>query len=124
MVLVKEKLGNDLSTLPDCESKIKEGSRGELRLYVDRALLQEEMEQLENEILSQGVILTDSIKQYARVVIIKFEKRIAPLLIIALAIGAIGVGVLGWQLWSSDGVPLWVWGVGIGALLYFVLRRT
>ena len=124
MKLVAEKLGNDLSSLSDYESQFREGDKGELRLYVDRPLYQDELEQLGSEILGQGVNLTDTIKQDARIVMIRFEKRIAPLLIIALAVGALGVGILGWQMWQTTmrGVPLWVWGVGIGALLYLIRK--
>lgn len=125
MKLIGENLSSGLSSLPGYEAYYKEGDIGELRLYVSQPLSDETIEQLESEIISKGVYLTEPIAQDARVVIIKFKKTIAPLLIIAGAIAAIGVGLLGWQIFklTALGVPIWAWIVGGGALLYLVLRK-
>jgi len=125
MKLLGENLGSDLSPIPDYDSYFREGDTGELRLYISESLSDEVIGQLETEICSQGVILTEPIAQDARVVVIKFKKAIAPLIIIIGAVIAIGASILGWQIFKSVqmGVPLWVWLVGGGALLYILLEK-
>ena len=124
MELIGEHLGQDLGDLESYEVYFGEGSKGELRFYVENPLSLETIEQLEAEICSQGVYLTGPIEQVSRVVIIPFEKRIAPLLIIAGVVGAVVVGLLGWQIWKMTvlGIPLWVIGIGGIALLYLLFR--
>ena len=124
MELVGERIGN-LSNLSDYEVYFGEGDNGELRVYLQRPLYQDEIDKLENEICSQGVVLTAPITQDARILVIKFQKAIAPLLIIGGAIAAIVAGVTGWQIFRTTqmGVPLWVWGVGGIALLYLLFRK-
>jgi hypothetical protein len=41
-------------------------------------------------------------------------------------ITSIGTGILGWQIWKSTtlGVPLWVWGIGGAALLFFIFSSN
>ena len=128
MELIGEYLGQDLSSLPDYEVYYGEGDRGEVRFYVDRMLSEEKIQELQDRILNEGVVLTEPIQQNSRIISIKFEKRLAPLAIIAIVVGgivAIGAGLLGWQIWKTTqmGVPLWVWLVGGGALLYLLLRK-
>ena len=124
MKLIGENLGQDLSTLKDYESYFNEGDIGELRLYVDNSLNQEDINQLEQDICNQGVILTAPIAQDARVVLIRFQKAIAPLLIIGGVVAAIIVGILGWQLLKTtvSGIPAWAWLLG-GALIYYTVSR-
>lgn len=45
------------------------------------------------------------------------------LLIVAGVVAALGVGITGWQIWKSTtlGVPIWVWIIGGGALLFAFL---
>ena len=123
--LIGESLGKDLSTLVSYEGYYREGDKGELRLYVESLLTRETIEQLEAEIINQGVTLTESIKQDARVVVIRFQKRIAPLLIIGGVLVAIVGGILGWQIFMSVqlGVPIWVWLVGGLSLVYLLFRE-
>jgi len=128
MELIGEYLGQDLSSLPNYEVYYGEGDRGEVRFYVDRMLSEEKIQELQDRILNEGVVLTEPIQQNSRIISIKFEKRLAPLAIIAIVVGgivAIGAGLLGWQIWKTTqmGVPLWVWLVGGGALLYLLLRK-
>ena len=123
--LVAENLGSDISFLGDYEVCYQEGDTGELRLYVDQPLSYDDVSQLEYEICSQGVVLIGPIKQDARVVVISFQKAIAPLAIIAIIVGgivAIAAGLLGWQIfkYSKLGVPVIVWVVGLGALAYLL----
>ena len=123
MKLIAENLGEDLSTLENYEVYYNEGDRGEARLYVSESLTEEQLQLIEGEILSQGVVLTEPIYQVARCVHINFEKRLAPLAIIAIVVGGIVVvvgGLLGWQIFKSTqlGVPLWVWGIAGAALIY------
>ena len=71
--------------------------------------------------------MTAPIVQDARVVSIKFQKAIAPLLIIAGAVIAIVGGLLGWQIfqYSKLGVPIWVWAVaGLGLVYLFFTSDT
>ena len=125
MRLVGENISNDLSTLPKYEAYFGEGDTGELRLYVSEFLTDNAIQQLEDEIIAKGVVLTEPITQDARIVVIKFKKMIAPLLIIVGAVVAIGAGILGWQVFKTTqmGVPIWVWVVGGSALLYLLLRE-
>ena len=126
--LIGEYLGQDLSSLPDYEAHYAEGDRGEVRFYVDRMLPEEKIQELQDSLLNEGVILTEPIEQNSRIISIKFEKRLAPLAIIAIAVGVVVVAVgavIGWQIFKTIqwGVPVWVWLVGGGALLYLLLRK-
>ena len=125
MELIGEYLGQDLSLLPNYETYLSEGDRGEVRFYVDRQVSEEKIQELQDSLLSEGVTLTEPISQIARVLLIKFEKRLAPLAIIAIVVGGIiaaGAGLLGWQIWKTTqmGIPIWVWVVAGGALLYLI----
>ena len=126
--LIGEYLGQDLSSLPDYEAHYAEGDRGEVRMYVDRMLPEEKIQELQDSLLNEGVVLTEPIEQNSRIISIKFEKRLAPLAIIAIAVGVVVVAVgavIGWQIFKTIqwGVPVWVWLVGGGALLYLLLRK-
>ena len=123
--LIGEHLGQDLSSLPNYETYYAEGDRGEVRFYVERQLSEETIQELQDRILNEGVVLTEPIEQIARIISIKFEKRLAPLAIIAIVVGGIVVvvgGLLGWQIFKTVqmGVPLWVWFVVGGALAYLI----
>ena len=121
MRLVAESLGPDMTSLDKYESYYGEGSKGELRVYMNRELTQNEMSYVGDEIIRQGVC--GSISQGARILFVSFEKRVAPLLIIATIIGATISGILGWQLFKEVGVPAWAWMVGGCALAYLISRR-
>ena len=125
MELIGESLSNNLSNLSSYEVYFKEGDTGELRVYLERSLYQDEMDCIQTEILSQGVILIAPVTQDARILVIKFRKTIAPLLIIGGAIAAIVIGTIGWQLLRTEtaGIPLWTWITGVGFILYTVSRR-
>ena len=124
MKLIGEDIGHELDSLPKYEGYYKEGDIGELRLYVAETLSEDILGNLEHNIRSQGVVLTAPIIQEARIIVIKFQKAIAPLLIIAGAVGIVVVGIIGWQLWKEPlGIPWWVWIIGGGALAYLLLRK-
>ncbi|MDD5397833.1 MAG: hypothetical protein PHU70_02015 [Dehalococcoidia bacterium] len=120
MELVAEQLSADVQGIEVHESRFAEGDIGELRLYVDHDLTERELIILEEAIRSQGVLLLAPVTQDARVVVIKFRKAIAPLLIIGGAVTAVVTGLVGWQIFQASqfGVPVWVWGVAAAALLY------
>lgn len=124
-MLIGEKLGSDLSSLSSYETYFGEGDIGELRVYLDRPLYQDEIDRLQTELLSQGVTLTAPITQDARILLIRFQKQIAPLLIIGGAIAAIVAGILGWQIFKGTqvGIPVWVWIVGGLSLAYLLFRE-
>jgi hypothetical protein len=126
MRLVAESLGNT-SNLGDYEYLLSEGESGEVRFYISEPLSQDTINQMQNDIISQGVVLTGPIIQDVGTLIIPFRKELAPLLIIAaVAIPIVG-GLLGWQIFSFSklGVPVWVWGVAaVGLLLLFMGSET
>ena len=113
--------GLELKELPEHEDKLREGDRGEVRLYLSESISQDSLQQLQDNILSQGVTLTEPIKQDARIVVVRFEKRIAPLLIIA---GIVVVGIVGWQLLKEAAkIPVWMWAIGAIALGVYLVRK-
>ena len=121
--LIGEEL-DKIDGLSKYEYRFREGDTGELRLYVKQSLSQEDIERLESEIRSQGVVLTAPIVQDARVIVIKFQKAIAPLLIIAGVVGTVVVGLIGWQLFKDGlGLPLWAWIAGGVVAIYALSRR-
>jgi len=127
MTIIGENLTGNITSLPSYEKYFQEGETGELRLYLSSPISQFDIERLEQDILNQGVVLTAPITQDANILSIKFQKAIAPLVIIAIAAGAVGLvasGLVGWQIFKTTqaGVPLWVWGIGGVALLYLLLR--
>lgn len=125
-VLVAEKLTPSLDEVPQYESSYKEGDIGELRVYLQDNLTEEQVRLIEHEIIDQGVILIAPITQDSRILIIHFRKAIAPLIIIVGAISAIGTGILGWQMWKGTkyGIPIWAWGVLAGGILVYLLSSN
>ena len=121
--LVAEGLSNNIS-LDRYETLYREGDTGELRAYLERPLYQEEIEDLQSSITGQGVTLTAPVEQDARILMIKFRKAVAPLLIIGLAVTAI-VAIVGWQLFKSvtPGIPLWVWVITGMTVAYVSTRK-
>jgi hypothetical protein len=122
MNLIGESLSNNIDEISGYEKYFEEYSQGKLNIYIDKELSESDIIQIENNILSQGAYLTSPIIQDSKCIIICFEKRIGPLLIIIAAIGAIGSGILGWQIFKavSSGIPWWIFalaGVAAVALL-------
>ncbi len=131
MELIAESLTGNLETLSQYESSLAEGARGEVRVYVSQDLEQQQLDDIENQLLTKGVVLTGHVVQDARTVIIPFQKAIAPLLIIGLIVGGLGLigsTVLGWQIFSDPlgfkllGIPWYVWGIGAVALMYLFFK--
>lgn len=125
--LVAEHIGDGFDTLGDFEDRFAEFEKGELRIYVNDALTQEQLSTVENEILCHGAHLTAPVTQDGGVVFVRFQKRIAPLLILAaagaLVIVAVG-GVLGWQVFRVvQDVPNWAW-IVLGTSVAVLLIRT
>jgi len=126
MQLVGENRGSDLESLPEYEADYKEGDRGEIRLYLSEPIDTNTIRQIEDELLSQGVALTENIRQDAGILAIRFRKSLAPLAIVAIVVGGLVVvaGILiGWQIFRLKyaGVPTWVIVVGAAAALYLIL---
>ena len=122
--LVDEKLNStDITELVGIEQVFNEGDTGEMRVFVDGYLRDEEIAFLQYKIQSQGVVLTEPIFQDSGMVVIRFRKQIAPLLIIGGAVVAIIGSLLGWQIYRTTvaGVSLWVWAIIGGALLYWAV---
>jgi len=125
MKLIAEQLNGDLSSIANSESRFAEHDTGEVRIYLENNASQSTIDELQGMILSQGVVLTGPIVQDANMIIIPFQKAIAPLLIIGGAIAAIIVGITGWQIFkmTTAGIPLWAIIVGGGALAYLLFNR-
>ncbi len=122
MILIAEELGGSLARLPDYEAYFATGDTGELRLYLVSPMSQEDILQMEQEILSQGVVLTAPIVQDANILVIKFRKVSTPLIIM---VSVIGVVLQGWQLFKMDGgIPLWALVAGVAILGYFMWRPS
>lgn len=131
--LVAESLSGNITELGAYEEQFAELDTGEVRIYVDQELSETELCYIEGDILAQGVVLTDYIVQDGGVIVIKFRKELAPLVIIGI-IAATGIGgIVGWQLFKDKitgwlaapfGVPWWVWILGTGSVvaLYFMTR--
>lgn len=101
MNVIAESMTNDLTGLASYEDMFAEGECGELLIYLDRTLSDTEIDQIEQQLLDQGVILTKPIACDARVLSIGFQKAMPALVVIA---GITIVGVLGWQLLKDIGV--------------------
>ena len=124
MKLIAQSLAGDEERLESYENLFSEGDSGEIRLYLERNASEEELTNLQDTIISAGVRLREPVTQFARIVSVKFEKRIWPLAIIALVVLGVGVVLLGWQLFKAvAGIPWWVWLAGGGILTYYLLRR-
>jgi len=125
MELVAE--GTELNKLSEAKPLFAEGDKGELRLYIDKKLTDDEIYNLENELCNKGVTLTKPIKQEAHIVFIGFQKASEPLDTIKDILGKVkDFFINGWQLLKEGiGVPWWGWAIGVGAigLLIFTLRR-
>ena len=125
MLVVAE--GLTLAELGSYEPLLAEGQQGEVRIYLDRILVLSEIQQIEDEILAQGVVLTDHIQSADGILVIPFQKMLAPLLIVGLVVSgilAVGTAIFGWQLLTNvQGIPIWIWMVGGAALLYLLFAK-
>ena len=117
--------GLSLAELEACESLLPEGQKGEVRIYFDRSLTPSEVQQIANEILAEGVVLTGSVKTVDGILAISFQKMLAPLAIIVAVVGGLAIAtILGWQLMSDFvGIPVWMWIVGGGLLVWALGKR-
>jgi len=124
-MIIAESLSSDIGIISQFEEYFAEYDYGELRIYVEQELTDTQIYQLEQDIIGQGVVLTEPISQDARIIVIKFQKAIAPLLIIGTAIAAIVSGIIGWQLFIEPlGIPLWVWAIGGAGLAYLIFMPS
>ena len=117
--------GTELQELNEAEKLLNEFDKGEAHFYTDRSLSGEEISMIEQNIIETGVHLTGPVRQDARILVVEFQKRIAPLVLIGGAVAtviAVGAGLVGWQIFKTVkyGVPLWVWIVGGGLLTYLI----
>lgn len=125
MELVAESLGMDMATLQELDAKMPEFQTGEIRFYLHRSLTQSEIDQLTADITAEGVYLTAPIVQDAQILVVSFQKRVAPLLIITGFVIATVMAVGGYQVFLSAvyGIPLWVWIAG-GVLLLYMFAKS
>ena len=122
----------DIQSLAAQEPLFQEGDKGEVRIYMSTEMSESAIGQLTKELTDKGVVLTGPISYESRMLSIKFEKRILPLVPIAIAVvGVLGPGFLGWQLfkpsWGAPlGISMGVWVAGaalIGLLFYMGVKR-
>jgi hypothetical protein len=120
MELVAE--GQNPQQIGQFDNMFHEQEHGKIRFYLDKELTPDELIYLETEIKKEGVCLLECIRQDARILAIGFEQRIPALLIIGGVIATVVTSLLGWQIFKTTqlGVPLWIWVVGGGALLYLL----
>lgn len=127
MELIAEGTAETFNSLGNYEVYFNEHDEGELKVYLAHDLSENEIFDIQNRLLEQGVVLTDDVRQAHQILSIKFRKEIAPLMIAALVIGGVlivGTVILGWQLskWFT-GIPWWVLALGAVAVLYIVFEE-
>lgn len=125
IVVVSEQITNALDEVPQYESSFNEGDTGELHIYLQNNISQEQLLTLQHDILATGVVLTREITQDARIIIIPFKKAMPALLAIASAVSTISGFIIGYQLLKEVkmGLPLWGWAVIGGVIVYFVSKK-
>ena len=122
MELIAE--GININELPGYESLLAEGQKGEVRVYLDRTLSVEEIQQIDDSIRAQGVVLTGPVVQVARVLVISFQKALIPLAIIATVVTSLVAAVLGWQILKTiSTIPWWTYAGITGILILVLLLR-
>ena len=127
MELVAE--GSEIQNLANYEHLFQEGEKGQVQIYLNRELSNSDIEQLTKELTDKGAVMVAPITCESRILTIKFEKRIAPLILIVAAV--LGIGVVGWQIfkpsWGAPlGIPLGIWAVGaalLGLLVYMGVKE-
>lgn len=93
--------GTVLSELPNYEHLLGEGQKADLILFLTEEVGQEILDQLRDGLVARGVVLTDDIVETLGnepKIIIRFQKAIAPLVIIAGVIG--GLLFLPFMIWQ------------------------
>lgn len=118
--------GTNIQDIAQYEVNFDEFDKGELRVYLNHDLTEQDVLTIQTLIENEGVHLTEPISQDARILVIRFEKRIAPLLIIVGALGTIGTAIAAWQLTTLvKAMPWYVWvgGVGVVGLIAYKLLR-
>lgn len=114
MILITEHIGNDLSTLPTHLDLFKEGEKGEVRIYLEEPLIQEEFDKVRQALAGMNV------RQDARILLVEFRRNSDPLTLIALSVT---VGIVGWQLFKDEGNGL-VLGLALVGLATFIILSS
>ena len=130
MKLVAE--GTDVQQMSEADSSFSPGDTGEIRFFVDHLVDQSTLDSFEDQLVAEGMILTQPIRQEEGIVIVSFQKPtgigVLPL-IIGAGIIAAGLFAFGsWQVYRTvRAIPSWVLLVGgaLGAfLLYKMMKPT
>ena len=124
MKLVAQSAGEGISNLAEYENVF--GDRGELRVYLNSpGIPQAEVERLDTEIRNRGVVLIETVKQDAQVLVIGFRKGTLAAITGALEVVVTPIiRVMGWQLFKETAaVPLWAWLLGVVGLIYLARRK-
>ena len=122
--VIAETLSETTQDIVPFERKYSEGDTGELRLYLQYPISKDTLSQLESNIVSKGVVLTEPIRTDSRVLVINFKKATEPLNIISSSISGLGIETVGWQLFKDEVakniVPILI-GVGAISLITILL---
>jgi len=121
MKVIAEHIGNDITGLTDSASLFKLNEEGELRLYLNRLLSQEELDDL--------AVTIGKLKQDACVLPISFRYTNSTFGTIIEAIDTVIIPedvMIGWQLLKEQkkGFPVWGWVIlGAGLVVAYVEGR-
>lgn len=121
----------DLWNLGQYEDRFQEGDKGELRVNLRWGLPQAMVDGIDSTIRSQGVKLWDKVFQHSSpgsTLVVRFQKGIAPLAIVAIAVAVVGVFlIVGWSLQKITGLsPEWIVLImvaGIAILAIFMVKE-
>ena len=123
-----------LSNLKQYQNQFEENSQGYLELQLRSPVANNLIESLDEKLETAGVVQPQRIQVIGRNLLIHFQTRIAPLVIIASAIAAsiiILALLIAWKLWKLR--PAVVLGfslltvaviVGLGIVLLWLISRT
>jgi len=123
-----------LSNLRQYQNQFEENSQGYLELQLRSPVANNLIESLDEKLETAGVVQPQKIQVIGRNLLIHFQTRIAPLVIIAIAIAAsiiILALLIAWKLWKLR--PAVVLGfslltvaviVGLGIVLLWLISRT
>jgi len=127
--LVAENLDGTMNGLVEAGAHFAEYDTGEVYIYRQNELNESQLQDLQDQLLAEGVVLTEPIAQDARMIVIKFRVEMLPFAAIAAIVAAVG-GLIGFTVFKDKvvtflkapfGVPWWVWAVGavgVGIAVY------
>jgi len=125
-MIARQTHGDPYALAQQLVPRFKEFDRGEVRAYFDHVLSETEVAYAEEQLLAQGVVLTESVYARGSTLYIPFEVRFFPLLAIAGVLGAGFFGWLAWDVWQETKQRFtlaMVLGAGIAVVAVVVLLK-